>query len=389
MVSPPDMYQEILAITSELRTEGLELLMEESQEIFEMEASYILFANLTLAVYVHLPVGKLGSSMKLYQFVPTPFRFENRSELFMVEPPRQLLASSPNVELVQVELSALDFELCDHIRSTFYCPARTRWTYDTRQSCLTALYRRDALVVNEKCPISAIPYEDMSVQLDEKTFILAVDGEEVFRFMCDEKLVSSMRLSGLLRLEIPKGCYVMGDWMKLVPSYDLFYNSGRIRVVKVDPLEDINGTAKEWAVNTGILGEGKEGQSVGGIMENWEDHKVKEKKRSTFVNFVMKCLWGLLFLIITVAIVFLCTKLFALWMLKKRISRAMRMVRSAVGKNEATSGRVSEALSHISKLSQLVRRRAGFGGQEEPGPEDEFEEVQLGDLTGIPAPTQP
>ena len=67
----------------------------------------------------------------------------------------------------------------------------------------------------------------------------------------------------------------------------------------------------------------------------------------------------------------------------------MRMVRSAVGENEATSGRVSEALSHISKLSQLVRRRAGFGGQEGPGPEDEFEEVQLGDLTGIPAPTQP
>ena len=67
----------------------------------------------------------------------------------------------------------------------------------------------------------------------------------------------------------------------------------------------------------------------------------------------------------------------------------MRMVRSAVGENEATSGRVTEALSHISRLTQLVRRRAGFGGQEEPGPEDEFEEVQLGDLAGIPAPAQP
>ena len=122
----------------------------------------------------------------------------------------------------------------------------------------------------------------------------------MFRFMCNDKLVSSMRLSGLLRLEIPKGCYVVGDWMKLVPSYDLFYNSGRIRVVKVDPLEDINGTAKEWAVSTRMLGEGKDGQSVGGIMEDWEDHKVKEKKRSSFVSFVMECLWGLLFLIITV-----------------------------------------------------------------------------------------
>ena len=64
----------------------------------------------------------------------------------------------------------------------------------------------------------------------------------------------------------------------------------------------------------------------------------------------------------------------------------MRMVRSAIGENEATSGRVSEALSHISKLSQLVRRRAGFGGQEEPAPTDDFEEVELGGLPGVPAP---
>ena len=34
IVSPPDMYQEVLAVTAELRTNGLELLMEESQEIF-------------------------------------------------------------------------------------------------------------------------------------------------------------------------------------------------------------------------------------------------------------------------------------------------------------------------------------------------------------------
>ena len=303
----------------------------------------------------------------------------------MVDPPRQLLASSLNVELIQVELSALDFELCDHIRSTYYCPARTRWTYDTRQSCLTALYRRDALVVNEKCPISAIPYEDMSVQLDEKTFIIAVEGEEVFRFICKEKLISSMRLSGLLRLEIPKDCYVEGEWMKLVPSYDLFYNSGRIRVVKVDPLEDINGTAKEWAVNTGLLGEGEDGQSVGGIMDDWADHKLEEKKHFSFVSLVMNCLWGLLFLIITVSLIFLCTKLVALWMLKKRISRAMTMVRNVMGENEATSGRVSEALSHISRLTQLVRRRAGFGGQEETAdPADDFVDIELGDLPGAP-----
>ena len=63
----------------------------------------------------------------------------------------------------------------------------------------------------------------------------------------------------------------------------------------------------------------------------------------------------------------------------------MTMVRNVMGENEATSGRVSEALSHISRLSQMVRRRAGFGNQEEePDPTDDFEEVELGNLPGVP-----
>ena len=65
-------------------------------------------------------------------------------------------------------------------------------------------------MVNEKCPISAIPYEDMSVQLDEKTFILAVDGEEVFRFMCNDKLVSSMRCPGYCGWKFQKGVMWLG-----------------------------------------------------------------------------------------------------------------------------------------------------------------------------------
>ena len=104
-----------------------------------MEASYVLFENMTLAIFVHLPVGKLGEEKKLFRYIPTPFRFENRTELFMVDPPRELLASSTTNDGDMVELSALDFDLCDNVRSTYYCPGQSRWSYDTRLSCLTAV----------------------------------------------------------------------------------------------------------------------------------------------------------------------------------------------------------------------------------------------------------
>ena len=75
-------------------------------------------------------------------------------------------------------------------------------------------------------------------------------------------------------------------------------------------------------------------------------------------------------------------------MVKKRISRAMKAIRDVVGESEAISGRVTEALSHVSRLTHLVRRRAGFGPADDP--DTEFENVELGDLRmpDVAAPTQ-
>ena len=92
LASPPDVYRELVTVAARLKKEDMELLMEESQEVFEMDASYILFDNMTLAIFVHLPVGCLGESMRLYRFLPTPFRFVNRTNLFMMDPNRELLA---------------------------------------------------------------------------------------------------------------------------------------------------------------------------------------------------------------------------------------------------------------------------------------------------------
>ena len=103
LASPPDVYRELVTVAAKLKKENMELLMEESQEVFEMDASYILFDNMTLAIFVHLPVGRLGKSMRLYRFIPTPFRFDNRTNLFMMNPNRELLASSESEKERQVE----------------------------------------------------------------------------------------------------------------------------------------------------------------------------------------------------------------------------------------------------------------------------------------------
>ena len=102
-----------------------------------------------------------------------------------------------------------------------------------------------ALYIHTYIPI---PYKDMSVQLDEKTFLVALEKEEVFRFSCEGKVVTSLKLSGLIRITVPRGCMAEGDWMKLMPTHNLFFNVGKIRVVKVLPLEMMNLNASDYAV---------------------------------------------------------------------------------------------------------------------------------------------
>ena len=358
VVSPPEVYHQLTAIAQQLRGEGMELLMEEKQEVYEMETSYVLFENMTLAIFVHLPVGKLGGEKKLYRYIPTPFRFENRTELFMVDPPRELLASSTMDDGDQIELSAVDFEMCDSVRSTYYCPGRSRWSYDTRLSCLTALFRRDASVMKEKCPLTPIPHEDMSVQLDEKTFVLAIKEEEVFRFICNDQLVTSMKMSGLIRMEIPRDCVAEGEWMKLLPTHDLFYNVGKIKVVKVDPLGVVNGSASDWAMEKGDFSKGSgasAGPSVDDLMKNWKTHTVQEKQRLTFAGFVKRCLWGLLAVIISVAVGFVCLKGCAFWALGKKVWAVAARLKVLKAEAEAMASRMTEVIGHVSRLSSWMR----------------------------------
>ena len=158
--------------------------------------------------------------------------------------------------------------------------------FDTRKSCLSALFRRDTPTIQKKCAISPIPHSDMSVQLDEKTFLVAIEKEEVFRFACKGKLVTSLKLSGLIRITIPRGCMAEGDWMKLIPTHNLFFNVGKIRVVKVLPLEMMNLSASDYAVRSGefTMGGGEAGPSIEDLMKTWKVNEKKEKKAFFFMD---------------------------------------------------------------------------------------------------------
>ena len=136
----------------------------------------------------------------------------------------------------------------------------------------------------------------MSVQLDEKTFLVAIEKEEVFRFACKGKLVTSLKLSGLIRITIPRGCMAEGDWMKLIPTHNLFFNVGKIRVVKVLPLEMMNLSASDYAVRSGefTMGGGEAGPSVEDLMKTWKVNEKKEKRHFSLWTLIKRTFWTII-----------------------------------------------------------------------------------------------
>ena len=187
----------------------------------------MLYDNLTLSIFLHLPTGSPVQTLNLYRYLPTPFRFSNQTTLFTVDPPRTLLAASLTDESKNVELSLMDFEWCDKIWQFTFCPARPRETYNSRESCLTGLFRRTSTVVWRKCPLKPMPHQDIAVQLDENMFVLAINEQGAYRFFCKAAGFSSkLEIAGLARISIPDGCRVDGDTISMVPSPSLFFNLG-------------------------------------------------------------------------------------------------------------------------------------------------------------------
>ena len=138
------MYTRLDAINEILKGVQQEILLEDFKDVYALE-------TLTLSIFLHLPTGSPVQKLNLYRYLPTPFRFSNETPLFTVDPPRFLLAASLTDESKNVELSLMDFEWCDKIRHYTFCPARPRETYNSCESCLTALFRRISTVVRRKC----------------------------------------------------------------------------------------------------------------------------------------------------------------------------------------------------------------------------------------------
>ena len=215
----------------------------------------------------------------------------------------------------------------------------------------------------------------------KKTFLVAIEKEEVFRFACKGKLVTSLKLSGLIRITIPRGCMAEGDWMKLIPTHNLFFNVGKIRVVKVLPLEMMNLSASDYAVRSGefTMGGGEAGPSVEDLMKTWKVNERKEKRHFFLWTLIKQTFWTIIMFLVAFVIVQIVWKLVELWQLKNWATRTGGKFKKLYDEREHMFAQVRDNVAHLKRLSHAVLGRGSAATAAEPAVTME-EAVRLSDL---------
>ena len=225
-----------------------------------------------------------------------------------------------------------------------------------------------------KCPLRPIPKKDVVTQLNPSEFVLSIYGTEEFRFSCGEKDLGALKMVGVVKVKIPRGCKVEGASLVLVPTYELSWNVGNVSVVPLEMTKGLNDSLVTFASDSGIYRthSGIPGPSLKELDAHWTNEVLKEEKHESLREVVMRIMYlglGIFALVLILKLI--------LWLCERRRvnSRIVRVTQDV----ESRCQEMEERSRHQLRCSELLRR--------EMDPLTTRDGDQEG-VYDIPAPTQ-
>ena len=224
------MKEKLINLSSRMKNKGYEMGIETVQQLFELSASHLVWANGTIDIIVHVPCYKKASIMNMYEFLPMPFYVnlkaegreidrptlhipEARNVTFMPQLKRSYLALSGNMEKYRV-LEREELDRCKVIRGTYYCDNQNFYRRKAKDSCLVNLFKGEATEIKRTCDFSVIPTDDYLIQINPSHFVLYQDSEKKVTRSCNgeehSKMVQIM-FKGVRVLYVPPECEVQTE----------------------------------------------------------------------------------------------------------------------------------------------------------------------------------
>ena len=351
IVHPPFVNEALTQLSADLRQDFKDLLIEDKNDVYQLETSYVMLPNFTLDIFVHVPVGDHSRQLKLYEFIPAPIRLSNHSQFFQVEPFRTHIAVGPSRKDDYKELSPRDLSACKVLQHFYYCPHQSVLGFDHAASCLSALFWNEDEMVRLSCPLKPVPHKDYFVQLNPSEFVLALDQRQPFRFKCDGDYEGVITLEGILKITIPPGCMLEGNLFTLHPTNELHYQVGDVLTRPMNSAKETLAEMVDYATNASHLynvQSGNIGPSLAEVSKDWTEHIVKLNTDWTFKQYILAG-FGVVAAIVILLGAFKCY-------FYQRQSRNYRTATENITGLSAELGLAEERLSHRFTLAALLRK---------------------------------
>lgn len=152
------LFEYLLQVAEE---EGYKLVLKHPSDLFQHEASYIYDAKtMDFILFVHIPMIPPDSILTLYRYAPFPIVHPSNSSVIKIVDVGVDTYLAVNENHEYRIMSTIDVNACNKKGTYFFCAGRNAIYNDLEETCLGALFIRDAKKVVENCKFNIkTPYE--------------------------------------------------------------------------------------------------------------------------------------------------------------------------------------------------------------------------------------
>jgi hypothetical protein len=187
-------------------SKGLSLASRTPEDIFRFETSHLIFKNMTLRIFVHLPAYRTNALLDLVEFVSVPLNIGEATRFMMPLPEGEILAISRGLNMFRT-MKKSSLAECSRVAELYYCKQDNLFDKRFQSSCLVALYNADHAAITKNCRFQVQPANDFLVQLNGTTFLLYQPEKSYLEQSCGE-VKSKASFQGIRKINVPPGCSV-------------------------------------------------------------------------------------------------------------------------------------------------------------------------------------
>ncbi len=121
--------------------------------VYMFRTSFLMLENKCLRVFIHIPLMKQGSIMKLFQLLPMPLKLNGTDHHLMIDSVPGLIAVNQNLDGYSI-LPFSDLKDCNHVANILVCEHHNVLLKRFGDTCLGALYKEDGKRATEVCDFS-------------------------------------------------------------------------------------------------------------------------------------------------------------------------------------------------------------------------------------------